>query len=139
MPIWSSPRPSLCSVARRPIGSAHAWRRWSDWRCSLWRPASLPPPAHKLCCWPDGPCRGFGGALAVPSTLAAVDTRAQPERRAGAIAAWTGFLMLGFSIGPLLGGALTHFTSWRVIFWLNVLLMSTAMAGLASAGRATTG
>ena len=83
--------------------------------------------------------QGFAAAFAVPSTLAAVDTRAPPERRAGAIAAWTGFLMLGFSIGPLLGGALTHFTSWRVIFWLNVLLMSTAMAGLASAGTATTG
>jgi MFS family permease len=83
--------------------------------------------------------QGFAAAFAVPSTLAAVDTRASPERRAGAIAAWTGFLMLGFSIGPLLGGALTHFTSWRVIFWLNVLLMSTAMAALASAGTATTG
>jgi MFS family permease len=81
--------------------------------------------------------QGFAAAFAVPSTLAAVDTRAPPERRAGAIAAWTGFLMLGFSIGPLLGGALTHFTSWRVIFWLNVLLMSTAMAGLASPGAAT--
>jgi MFS family permease len=45
--------------------------------------------------------------------------------------------MLGFSIGPLLGGALTHITSWRVIFWLNVLLMLTAIAGLTSAGSAT--
>ena len=45
--------------------------------------------------------------------------------------------MLGFSIGPLLGGALTHVTSWRVIFWLNVLLMLAAIAGLASAGSAT--
>ena len=81
--------------------------------------------------------QGFAAALAVPSTLAAVGTGAPPERRAPAIAAWTGFLMLGFSIGPLLGGALTHITSWRVIFWLNVLLMLTAIAGLTSAGSAT--
>src|SRR5262249_23543897 len=60
-----------------------------------------------------------------------------PERRAAAIGAWTGFLMLGFSIGPLLGGALTHFTGWRVIFWLNVLLMLTAIGGMTSAGLAT--
>ena len=81
--------------------------------------------------------QGLAAAFAVPSTLAAVDTSAAPERRAAAIGAWTGFLMLGFSIGPLLGGALTHVTGWRVIFWLNVLLMLTAIAGLASAGSAT--
>jgi MFS family permease len=78
--------------------------------------------------------QGFAAAVTVPGTLAAVDTSAPPERRAAAIGAWTGFLMLGFSIGPLLGGALTHFTGWRVIFWFNAALMLTAMAGLAFAG-----
>jgi MFS family permease len=81
--------------------------------------------------------QGFAAAFAVPSTLAAVDTSAPPERRAVAIGAWTGFLMLGFSSGPLIGGALTHVTGWRVIFWLDVPLMLTAIAGLASAGSAT--
>jgi MFS family permease len=81
--------------------------------------------------------QGFAAAFAVPCTLAAVDSGAAPERRAQAIGAWTGFLMLGFSIGPLLGGALTHITGWRVIFWLNVLLMLVALAGMASAGSAT--
>ncbi|HJZ30334.1 MAG TPA: MFS transporter, partial [Hyphomicrobiaceae bacterium] len=81
--------------------------------------------------------QGLAAAVAVPSTLAAVNTSAAPERRAAAIGAWTGFLMLGFSIGPLLGGALTHFTGWRVIFWFNVALMLTAMAGLASTGSGT--
>jgi len=81
--------------------------------------------------------QALAAAFAVPSTLAAVDTSATPERRGAAIGAWTGFLMLGFSIGPPLGGALTHVTSWRVIFWLNVLLMLAATAGLASAGAVT--
>ena len=81
--------------------------------------------------------QGLAAALVAPGTLAAVDTSATPERRAAAIGAWTGFLMLGFSIGPLLGGALTHFTSWRVIFWFNVALMLTAIAGLTCAGSAT--
>jgi MFS family permease len=80
--------------------------------------------------------QGLAAAFAVPSTLAALDTSAAPERRAHAVGAWTGFLMLGFSIGPLLGGALTHLVGWRVIFWLNVLLMAAAVAGLASAGSA---
>ena len=79
--------------------------------------------------------QGLAAAFAVPSTLAAVDTSAPPERRATAIGAWTGFLMLGFSIGPLIGGALTHVTGWRVIFWLNVPLMLTAIAGLPPPAR----
>jgi MFS family permease len=81
--------------------------------------------------------QGVGAAIAVPSTLAAVDASAAPGRKAAATGAWTGFLMLGFSIGPLLGGALTHVTSWRVIFWLNVALMLAAIAGLVSAGSVT--
>ena len=78
--------------------------------------------------------QGLAAAFAVPSTLAAVDTSAAPERRAIATSAWAGFLILGFSIGPLLGGVLTHITGWRLIFWLNVLLISTSIVGLASAG-----
>src|SRR5438034_11542049 len=81
--------------------------------------------------------QGLAAAVAVPSTLAAVDTSAHSERRAAAIGAWTGFLMLGFSIGPLVGGTLTHFTGWRVIFWFNAVLMLTAMAGLASTSLGT--
>jgi len=79
--------------------------------------------------------QGLAAALVAPGTLAAVDTSATPERRAAAIGAWTGFLMLGFSIGPLLGGALTHFTSWRVIFWFNVALMLTAIAASPAQAR----
>jgi MFS family permease len=74
--------------------------------------------------------QGLAAAFAVPGTLAAVSTSTPPNSRSGAIGAWAGFLMLGFSIGPLLGGALTHITGWRLIFWLNVVLMVTAIAGL---------
>ena len=34
--------------------------------------------------------------------------------------------MLGFSIGPLVGGAVTHYAGWRFIFWLNVAAMVPA-------------
>ena len=70
--------------------------------------------------------QGFGAAFAVAGTLAAVTEAAPETRRAGAIGAWTGFLMLGFSIGPLVGGAVTHYAGWRVTFWLNVVLMLPA-------------
>src|SRR4051795_1931251 len=53
--------------------------------------------------------QGFGAAFAVAGTLAAV-TEAVPEAgRAGAISSWTGFLMLGFSLGSLIGGVVTHY------------------------------
>ncbi|WP_442893778.1 MFS transporter [Bradyrhizobium sp. AZCC 1699] len=70
--------------------------------------------------------QGLGAAFAVAGTLAAVTEAAPDERRPEAIGAWTGFLMLGFSIGPLVGGAVTHYAGWRFIFWLNVIAMVPA-------------
>ncbi|MEP9348744.1 MFS transporter [Xanthobacter sp. KR7-225] len=78
--------------------------------------------------------QGLGAAFAVPGTLAAINAGAPPERKEAAIGAWTGFLMLGFSIGPLLGGSLIHLAGWRAIFWLNVPLTLAALAGLALSG-----
>jgi len=74
--------------------------------------------------------QGIGAALAVPGTLAAVSGATEDSDRGRAIGAWTGFLMLGFSIGPLVGGAVTHYAGWRVNFWLNVALMVPAAAAL---------
>jgi MFS family permease len=70
--------------------------------------------------------QGLGAAFAVSGTLAAVSEAAPDARRADAIGAWTGFLMLGFSLGPLVGGAVTHYAGWRFIFWLNVMAMIPA-------------
>src|SRR5262249_44812897 len=54
--------------------------------------------------------QGLGAAMAVPGTLAAIGK--DSATRAARIGAWAGFLMLGFSIGPLMGGALTHYAGW---------------------------
>jgi len=77
--------------------------------------------------------QGLAAALSVPATLAAINEASQPERRASAIGAWAGFLMLGFSLGPLIGGALTHFIGWRVIFWASGAVMLVAAGGFAGA------
>src|SRR5206468_11939721 len=54
------------------------------------------------------------------------------SRRPEAIGTWSGFLMLGFSIGPLVGGVITHYAGWRFVFWLNVAAMVSAAAMLLS-------
>src|SRR3954453_8206881 len=78
--------------------------------------------------------QGLGAAFAVAGTLAAVTEAAPETGRASAISAWTGFLMLGFSVGPLVGGIVTHYAGWRVNFWLNFLII--VPAGLALWRRA---
>ncbi len=70
--------------------------------------------------------QGVGAAFAVAGTLAAVSEAASDADRGRMIGAWTGFLMLGFSIGPLVGGAVTHYAGWRVNFWLNLAVMLPA-------------
>lgn len=87
--------------------------------------------------------QGLAAALSVPATLAAINEASLPERRASAIGAWAGFLMLGFSLGPLIGGTLTHFLDWRVIFWASGAAMLVAIGGFTgaspSAGNRQTG
>ena len=75
--------------------------------------------------------QGLGAALAVAGTLAAVTEASAPSERASAIGGWTAFLMLGFSIGPLVGGLVTHYLGWRFNFWLNVVIMMPAAVILA--------
>ena len=75
--------------------------------------------------------QGLGAALAVAGTLAAVTEASRESGRARAIGGWTAFLMLGFSVGPLVGGLVTHYIGWRFNFWLNVLVMVPAALILA--------
>ena len=70
----------------------------------------------------------------MPGTLAAISAAASPERRSAAIGAWAGALMLGFSLGPLIGGALTHAFGWRALFGANALALLAAAVVLVSAG-----
>ncbi len=64
--------------------------------------------------------QGIGGGLIIPVGLAMLFRTFPPERRARA----TGLVLLGTSLGPaagpLLGGVLTTYLSWRWCFFVNV-------------------
>jgi EmrB/QacA subfamily drug resistance transporter len=60
-----------------------------------------------------------GAALLTPTSLGLVLAVYQPERRAGAVRAWTASSGLAAALGPVVGGLLVT-ASWRWIFLINV-------------------
>jgi EmrB/QacA subfamily drug resistance transporter len=64
--------------------------------------------------------QGMAGALLVPSSLALITAVFGPDERGGAIGSWTAWTGISFVVGPLGGGALIEFVSWRWIFAINV-------------------
>jgi EmrB/QacA subfamily drug resistance transporter len=67
--------------------------------------------------------QGIAGALLVPSSLALITATFPGEERGAAIGSWTAWTGMAFVIGPLGGGALIEFASWRWIFAINVPLV----------------
>jgi EmrB/QacA subfamily drug resistance transporter len=73
--------------------------------------------------------QGAAGALLVPSSLALITATFNAEERGGAIGSWTAWTGVAFVAGPLGGGALIEFVSWRWIFAINVpLVLATIWA-----------
>lgn len=64
--------------------------------------------------------QGVGGAVVTPLTLTLLIGAVPPAKRGVAIAAWSVMSGLGVALGPVVGGAVTQYTSWQWIFWLNV-------------------
>lgn len=64
--------------------------------------------------------QGVGGALVTPGSLAMIQGSFARSDRAPAIGAWTGLGSIAAAVGPLVGGALIDYASWRWIFWINV-------------------
>jgi EmrB/QacA subfamily drug resistance transporter len=75
--------------------------------------------------------QALGASLAMPSASGIVFTRFPAERRAAAMATWSGIGAVGAALGPSVGGFLIDLGSWRWAFWLNLplgLLAFTAIA-----------
>lgn len=72
--------------------------------------------------------QGIGGALLVPGSLAIISASFESERRGRAIGTWSGFTSITSAIGPVLGGWLVQYASWRWVFFINAPIAVIVLA-----------
>lgn len=71
--------------------------------------------------------QGAAGAFLVPSSLALISSTFSGAARAHAIGTWTSLTTGAMIAGPLLGGALVDFTSWRFAFLINIVPIAATL------------
>ncbi len=64
--------------------------------------------------------QGMGAALLVPGSLALISASFPVSERGRAIGTWSGFTAITAAIGPVLGGWLVDYASWRWVFFINL-------------------
>src|ERR1700733_8830193 len=64
--------------------------------------------------------QGVGAALLVPGSLALISMSFDEKSRGQAIGTWSGFTAITTAVGPVLGGCLVEYASWRWVFFINV-------------------
>lgn len=74
--------------------------------------------------------QGVGGAMVLPTTLSLINATFRGRERGIAFAIWGSTIGGMVAVGPLLGGWLTTYFSWRWAFGINVPLGVLIVAGL---------
>src|SRR3954470_16722438 len=72
--------------------------------------------------------QGMGGALMMPAPLSIITNAFPPSERGKAIGTWAGVSAIALALGPLVGGWLTEYVTWRAIFFINVPVAAVAIA-----------
>jgi EmrB/QacA subfamily drug resistance transporter len=98
------------------FGAASVWAAWAGTATGLILARGL---------------MGLGAAMMVPASMAIIGVTFPPERRAGAIAAWSASSGVGVALGPLLGGVLVDHFWWGSVFLVNLPVVALALLGVA--------
>jgi EmrB/QacA subfamily drug resistance transporter len=72
--------------------------------------------------------QGIGGAMMFATALALLGNEYRGSDRATAFAVWGALTGVAVAVGPLVGGALTEWLSWRWIFFVNAPFGVAAIA-----------
>jgi EmrB/QacA subfamily drug resistance transporter len=98
------------------FGLASAWAAWASGPAELIAARAL---------------MGAGGAMIMPTSMAIIGWTFPPERRAGAIAAWSASAGVGVAAGPVLGGVLIDHFWWGSVFLINLPIVAAGLVGAA--------
>jgi EmrB/QacA subfamily drug resistance transporter len=71
--------------------------------------------------------QGIGAALLTPASLALLGAAFDAKGRGQAVGIWAGASGLTVAIGPVLGGWLTEWISWRAVFFINLPVAAFAV------------
>lgn len=71
--------------------------------------------------------QGIAGALLTPAALAVITSTFSQEERGAAVGTWTAWSGIATVAGPLAGGLLVRYASWRWIFLVNLPLVAVTL------------
>ena len=98
------------------FGLASAWAAWASGPVGLIAARAV---------------MGVGGAMIMPTSMALIGWTFPPERRAGAIAAWSASAGVGVAAGPVIGGVLIDHFWWGSVFLINLPVVAAGLIGAA--------
>ena len=77
---------------------------------------------------------GVGAAASEPGTLSVIrHLFPGREERARALGAWAAVSGLALAVGPVIGGMLVGFATWRAVFWFNVVAVAVILVAASAA------